>query len=97
MQLLDCSSNGTYVNGKAVGKSRLLILSSGDELALLQVALLTDDARSEAERIYSASSRELMWSRIDELADTVGEGSEEDDEVSEASTEEGTVESADSE
>ena len=30
VQLLDCSSNGTYVNGKAVGKSKLHILASGD-------------------------------------------------------------------
>lgn len=35
MQLLDLSSNGTYVNAKVVGKSKLHTLVSGDELSLL--------------------------------------------------------------
>lgn len=35
MQLLDLSSNGTYVNAKIVGKSKLHTLVSGDEISLL--------------------------------------------------------------
>lgn len=35
VQLLDLSSNGTYVNAKAVGKSKLHTLVSGDEISLL--------------------------------------------------------------
>jgi len=35
VQLLDLSSNGTYVNAKIVGKSKLHTLVSGDEISLL--------------------------------------------------------------
>ena len=35
VQLLDLSSNGTYVNAKVVGKSKLHTLTSADEISLL--------------------------------------------------------------
>ena len=51
MQLLDCSSNGTYVNGKAVGKSKLHILSSGDEIALLNPSAKARRCRDAAKTL----------------------------------------------
>ena len=51
MQLLDLSSNGTYVNGKAVGKSKLHTLSSGDEIALLNPSAKAQRCRDPAETL----------------------------------------------
>jgi hypothetical protein len=31
----DCSSNGTFINGKLIGTEELMILQTGDELSLV--------------------------------------------------------------